>query len=85
MLSTNEQVNIRLTPDLIRKLDLICKSAKTTTVFEIGNGKFQIDSKDLPKRGNRHHSIVNHTITRSTVVKILLTRAINQIIPGNLK
>ena len=84
--SSSDQINIRLTPDLIRKLDLICKSVKTTHVFTIGNRPglrkgFEIDLEEIPELRSKTVSGLN----RTTVVKILVTRAINQLIPGNLK
>ena len=83
--SSSDQINIRLTPDLIRKLDLICKSVKTTHVFTIGNRPglrkgFEIDLEEIPELTSK----TVYEFNRSTVANILLTRKINQIVPGNL-
>jgi len=79
--SSNDQINISLTPDLIRKLDLICKSVKTTHVFKIGNKGFEIDLEEIPELSSK----TVYGINRSTVVNILITREINKLVPGNLK
>ena len=68
------QVNVRLTPELIRKLDSIVEAANSNTSFKIGTHEIPINSKYFYL--NRRPAI-----SQCTVVKFLLAKAIDELLP----
>ncbi len=69
------QVNVRLTPELIRKLDLIVEAANSNTSFKIGTREIPISSKYFYLSNRRP------AISQCTIVKMLLAKAIDELVP----